>query len=184
MYLKNLFSGIEPTRLCEVNALRYYITGRHIACVSAWHDNEELAWFLYGPGECDSVFKQPSGGHHSTVRGQPSVMILTFSHGTGQQALHGCPESIALTGWHPIPHLVCAGMQVLNPRQSMRVLVPAACREYHTHVYSGHSHAHHWAQRLEHRHRVVSKYFQVPWMFGERGRLCCWEPITFGSRID
>jgi len=96
LYLENLLGAVEPTGLSEVHTLGYNVTGGNIACVSARHDNEELAWFLHGPGERDAVIKQPAGRHHATVRGQPCVMVLTFSHSPGKQALHGRPEEVAL----------------------------------------------------------------------------------------
>jgi len=184
LYLENLLGAVEPTGLCEVHTLGYNITGGHVARVSTRHDNEELAWFLHSPGERDTVIKQPAGRNHAAVRGQPCVMILTFSHSSGKQTLHGCSEEVALAGWHAVPHLVGAGMQVLDPWQPMWILVPAACREHHAHMYGGHSHAHHRAQRLEHRLRVVSEHLQVPRVFGKRCRLGCRESITLGTRIN
>lgn len=141
-YLENLFGIVHPAALREVHTLGDDVTGGHVARVGPRHDDQELAWILHGPGERDAVFEQFVGRHHATVCSQPRVLVLALGYGLRQQTLHGPAEPVALAAWHAVPHLIGACVQILDPRQSVGVLVPAARGEHHTHVYGGHRHTH------------------------------------------
>lgn len=183
-YLEDFFSVVQPTGLREVDALGDHIAGGHVASERARHDDQKLPGVLHGSSDGDAVLEQPVGRHHAAVGRQPCVVVASLGHGARQQSLHGRAEPVALAGRHAVPHLVRARVQVLDPRQPVRILVPAAGREHHAHVDGGHGHAHHGAQRLEHRHRVVGQHLQVPWVFSERGRLGGREPIALRPRVD
>lgn len=141
-YLENPLGVIQPTGLREVDTLRDDVTGRHVASVGVRHDDQELAGVLDGTRERDTVLEQPAGRYHATVGGQPGVVVSSLGYSPGQQSLHSHTEPVTVRARYAVPHLVGARVQVLDPREPVRVFIPAASREHHAHVYSGHGHAH------------------------------------------
>lgn len=100
-------------------------------------------------------------------------------------------------------------MQILDPRQSVRISIPTARRIQHTHVQRRHSNAcnknlpslqppskvhtsfpervsltHNGAQRSQHRRLIIRQHFQIPRVFLECALFVDRKSVSLAARID